>query len=93
MANSPSYNPNNLSGTPKEAIVTVPSPTCLNRAQRLNRWWYDRVATWRGAGKLGTQYHSLRINGHEIKDVARYSELTLTGYYRSRVTSVFPSWR
>ncbi len=30
-----------------------------------------------------------RINGHEIKDVARYSELTLTGCYRSRVTSVF----
>ena len=39
MANSPSYNPNNLSGTPKEAMRTVPSPTCLNRAQRLNRWW------------------------------------------------------
>ncbi|MEG3500266.1 penicillin-binding transpeptidase domain-containing protein, partial [Escherichia coli] len=28
------------SGTPeKKRCVTVPSPTCLNRAQRLNRWW------------------------------------------------------
>ncbi len=75
MANSPSYNPNNLSGTPKRRCVTVPSLTCLNRVQRLTDGGDDRVATWRSAGKLGTETVPYRINGHEIKDVARYSEL------------------
>ena len=60
MANSPSYNPNNLSGTPKEAmrnrtITDVFEPGSTVKTDGGN----DRVATWRGAGKLGTQYHSL----------------------------------
>ncbi|XNM48394.1 penicillin-binding transpeptidase domain-containing protein [Escherichia coli] len=39
MANSPSYDPNNPAARRKRRGVTVPSPTCLDRAQRLNRWW------------------------------------------------------
>ena len=80
MANSPSYNPNNLSGTPKEAmrnrtITDVFEPGSTVKPDGGD----DRVATWRGAGKPVLNTVPYRINGHEIKDVARYSELTLTG--------------
>ena len=54
----------------------------------------DRVATWRGAGK--TQYSipfAYRINGHEIKDVARYNELTLTGVLQKSSNVGVPNWR
>ncbi len=79
MANSPSYNPNNLSGTPKEAmrnrtITDVFEPGSTVKPMVV------MTALQRGVvRKLVLNTIPYRINGHEIKDVARYSELTLTG--------------
>lgn len=80
MANSPSYNPNNLGDTPKEimrnrAITDIFEPGSTVKPMVV------MTALQRGVIKENSVLNTLPyyINGHEIKDVARYSELTLTG--------------
>jgi len=80
MANSPAYNPNNLSGTPKDvmrnrAITDIFEPGSTVKPMVV------MTALQRGVVKENTVLNTVpyRVNGHEIKDVARYSELTLTG--------------
>ncbi|ATA26701.1 peptidoglycan glycosyltransferase FtsI [Brenneria goodwinii] len=80
MANSPSYNPNNLSGTPKDimrnrAITDIFEPGSTVKPMVV------MTALQRGVIKENSVINTLPyyVNGHEIKDVARYSELTLTG--------------
>ncbi|UYA61904.1 peptidoglycan glycosyltransferase FtsI [Pectobacterium colocasium] len=80
MANSPSYNPNNLADTPKEimrnrAITDIFEPGSTVKPMVV------MTALQRGVIKENSVLNTLPyyINGHEIKDVARYSELTLTG--------------
>lgn len=84
MANSPSYNPNNLSGTPKEAmrnrtITDVFEPGSTVKPMVV------MTALQRGVVRENSVLNTIpyRINGHEIKDVARYSELTLTVLQKS----------
>ncbi|WP_280174896.1 penicillin-binding transpeptidase domain-containing protein, partial [Escherichia coli] len=73
MANSPSYNPNNLSGTPKEAmrnrtITDVFEPGSTVKPMVV------MTALQRGVVRENSVLNTVpyRINGHEIKDVARY---------------------
>ncbi|AOR62435.1 peptidoglycan glycosyltransferase FtsI [Pectobacterium wasabiae] len=80
MANSPSYNPNNLAGTPKDimrnrAITDIFEPGSTVKPMVV------MTALQRGVVKENSVLNTLPyyVNGHEIKDVARYSELTLTG--------------
>ncbi|MBP2169768.1 cell division protein FtsI (penicillin-binding protein 3) [Erwinia toletana] len=80
MANSPAYNPNNLTGTPKDvmrnrAITDIFEPGSTVKPMVV------MTALQRGVVKENTVLNTVpyRVNGHEIKDVARYSELTLTG--------------
>ncbi|WP_113626832.1 peptidoglycan glycosyltransferase FtsI [Pectobacterium peruviense] len=80
MANSPSYNPNNLSGTPQDimrnrAITDIFEPGSTVKPMVV------MTALQRGVVKENSVLSTLPyyVNGHEIKDVARYSELTLTG--------------
>ncbi|PWC21759.1 peptidoglycan glycosyltransferase FtsI [Brenneria roseae subsp. roseae] len=80
MANSPSYNPNNLSGTPKDvmrnrAITDIFEPGSTVKPMVV------MTALQRGVIKENSVLNTLPyyVNGHEIKDVARYNELTLTG--------------
>ena len=80
MANSPSYNPNNFTGTAKDtmrnrAITDVFEPGSTVKPMVV------MTALQRGVVRENTVLNTIpyRINGHEIKDVARYSELTLTG--------------
>ncbi|MBT0720094.1 peptidoglycan glycosyltransferase FtsI [Tatumella sp. TA1] len=80
MANSPAYNPNNLSNTPREtirnrAITDIFEPGSTVKPMVV------MTALKRGVVHPGSVLNTVpyRINGHEIKDVARYNELTLTG--------------
>ncbi|KAA9002607.1 peptidoglycan glycosyltransferase FtsI [Affinibrenneria salicis] len=80
MANSPSYNPNNLAGTPKDimrnrAITDIFEPGSTVKPMVV------MTALQRNVVKENSVLNTVPyyINGHEIKDVARYSELTLTG--------------
>ncbi len=80
MANSPSYNPNNFTGTAQDAmrnraITDVFEPGSTVKPMVV------MTALQRGVVNPNTVLNTVpyRINGHEIKDVARYSELTLTG--------------
>lgn len=80
MANSPSYNPNNLSGTTKDvmrnrAITDIFEPGSTVKPMVV------MTALQRGVVKENSVLNTIPyyINGHEIKDVARYPELTLTG--------------
>nr|NMN90590.1 peptidoglycan synthetase FtsI [Brenneria salicis ATCC 15712 = DSM 30166]RBP66916.1 peptidoglycan synthetase FtsI [Brenneria salicis ATCC 15712 = DSM 30166] len=80
MANSPSYNPNNLAGTPKDimrnrAITDIFEPGSTVKPMVV------MTALQRGVIKENSVLNTLPyyVNGHEIKDVARYNELTLTG--------------
>ncbi|PVZ88880.1 peptidoglycan glycosyltransferase FtsI [Serratia sp. S1B] len=80
MANSPSYNPNNMSDTPKDtmrnrAITDIFEPGSTVKPMVV------MTALQHGVVKENSVLNTIpyRINGHEIKDVARYSELTLTG--------------
>ncbi|QQG29199.1 peptidoglycan glycosyltransferase FtsI [Pectobacterium carotovorum] len=80
MANSPSYNPNNLAGTPQDimrnrAITDIFEPGSTVKPMVV------MTALQRGVVKENNVLSTLPyyVNGHEIKDVARYSELTLTG--------------
>ncbi|ARF48974.1 MULTISPECIES: peptidoglycan glycosyltransferase FtsI [Pantoea] len=80
MANSPAYNPNNLSDTPKDlmrnrAITDIFEPGSTVKPMVV------MTALQRGVVKENSVLNTVpyRVNGHEIKDVARYNELTLTG--------------
>ncbi|WP_409308188.1 peptidoglycan glycosyltransferase FtsI [Pectobacterium sp. B1J-3] len=80
MANSPSYNPNNLADTPKDvmrnrAITDIFEPGSTVKPMVV------MTALQRNVIKENSVLNTLPyyVNGHEIKDVARYSELTLTG--------------
>lgn len=80
MANSPAYNPNNLSNTSKDlmrnrAITDIFEPGSTVKPMVV------MTALQRGVVKENSVLNTVpyRVNGHEIKDVARYNELTLTG--------------
>lgn len=80
MVNSPSYNPNNLTGTPKDvmrnrAITDIFEPGSTVKPMVVMAALQHRVV------KENTVLNTLPyyINGHEIKDVARYAELSITG--------------
>lgn len=80
MANSPAYNPNNLTNTTKDvmrnrAITDIFEPGSTVKPMVV------MTALQRGVVKENSVLNTVpyRINGHEIKDVARYNELTLTG--------------
>ncbi|SLM64615.1 MULTISPECIES: peptidoglycan glycosyltransferase FtsI [Dickeya] len=80
MANSPSYNPNNLSGTATDvirnrAITDIFEPGSTVKPMVVMTALQRNVVKENAV--LNTQPYY--INGHEIKDVARYSELTLAG--------------
>jgi cell division protein FtsI (penicillin-binding protein 3) len=80
MANSPAYNPNNLGSTPKDlmrnrAITDIFEPGSTVKPMVV------MTALQRGVVRENSVLNTVpyRVNGHEIKDVARYNELTLTG--------------
>ncbi len=80
MASSPSYNPNNFAGTAKDAMRNR-SITDVFEPGSTVKPMVVMTALQRGIVNENTVLNTVpyRINGHEIKDVARYSELTLTG--------------
>lgn len=74
MANSPSYNPNNMAGTPKEtmrnrAITDIFEPGSTVKPMVV------MTALQNGVVRENSVLNTIpyRIQGHEIKDVARYS--------------------
>ncbi|CAD6508518.1 peptidoglycan glycosyltransferase FtsI [Candidatus Profftia tarda] len=80
MANIPSYNPNNLSNTPKRAMRnraitdmfepgSTVKPMVIMTALQRNLVKENSI--------INTQPYF--INGHQIKDVSRYKELSITG--------------
>ncbi len=80
MTNSPAYNPNNLSNTSKDlmrnrAITDIFEPGSTVKPMVV------MTALQRGVVRENSVLNTVpyRVNGHEIKDVARYNELTLTG--------------
>jgi cell division protein FtsI (penicillin-binding protein 3) len=80
MANSPSYNPNNMPDTPKDvmrnrAITDIFEPGSTVKPMVV------MTALKNGVVRENSVLNTLpyRINGHEIKDVARYAELSVTG--------------
>lgn len=80
MANSPSYNPNNLAGTPTQvmrnrAITDVFEPGSTVKPMVIVSALNNGIV--KANSVLNTQPYI--ISGHEIKDVARYSELSITG--------------
>lgn len=80
IANSPGYNPNNLSTSAPEsrrnrAITDMFEPGSTVKPMVVMTALQRGVVTARSV--LNTVPY--RINGHEIKDVAFYKELTLTG--------------
>ncbi|MXP66845.1 peptidoglycan glycosyltransferase FtsI [Pantoea sp. Nvir] len=79
MANSPAYNPNNLSNTPKEtmrnrAITDVFEPGSTVKPMVV------MTALQRGIVRENSVLNTVpyRVNGYRIKDVVRYNKLTLT---------------
>lgn len=80
MANSPSYNPNNFAGTPTQvmrnrAITDVFEPGSTVKPMVIVSALNNGIV--KANSVLNTQPYI--ISGHEIKDVARYSELSITG--------------
>ncbi|KPD03229.1 peptidoglycan glycosyltransferase FtsI [Moellerella wisconsensis] len=80
MANSPSYNPNNLAGTTMDlmrnrAITDIFEPGSTVKPLVV------MSALHNGIIKENTVLNTYpyRINGHEIKDVGHYPELSITG--------------
>ncbi|AWH88092.1 peptidoglycan glycosyltransferase FtsI [Limnobaculum parvum] len=80
MVNSPSYNPNNRVGSPEEffrnrAITDIFEPGSTVKPMVV------MTALDRGIIKENSVLNTrpYRVNGHEIKDVALYPELTVTG--------------
>lgn len=80
MVNSPSYNPNNLMDTPKEAmrnraITDMFEPGSTVKPMVVMTALKNQVVQENSV--INTLPYS--VNGHEIKDVGRYSELSITG--------------
>ncbi|MCR3755478.1 MAG: peptidoglycan DD-transpeptidase FtsI [Sodalis sp. Psp] len=80
MANSPSYNPNNLTGTTTDvmrnrAITDIFEPGSTVKPMVV------MTALQYGVVKENSVLNTLpfMIRGHQIKDVTRYAELTVTG--------------
>lgn len=80
MANSPSYNPNNLTGTTTDvmrnrAITDIFEPGSTVKPMVV------MTALQRGIVKANSVLNTrpYMISGHQIKDVIRYAELTVTG--------------
>ncbi|MCW7547597.1 peptidoglycan glycosyltransferase FtsI [Photorhabdus sp. APURE] len=80
MANSPSYNPNNRINTPKEvmrnrAITDIFEPGSTVKPMVVMAALNDGII------KENTVINTVpfRISGKEIRDVSRYSELSITG--------------
>ncbi|UDG80748.1 Peptidoglycan D,D-transpeptidase FtsI [Candidatus Hartigia pinicola] len=80
MANSPSYNPNNLAGTPidsmrNRAITDIFEPGSTVKPIVIITALYNHIV----------EEHTLlnttpyRVNGHKITDVSHYSKLSITG--------------
>ncbi len=80
MANSPAYNPNNLANTPSDAIRNR-AITDIFEPGSIVKPMVVMTALQRGVVHPNSVLNTVpyRINGHEIKDVGRYNELTLTG--------------
>ncbi|ATZ10606.1 peptidoglycan glycosyltransferase FtsI [Erwinia amylovora] len=80
MANSPAYNPNNLSGTTKD-VMRNRAITDMFEPGSTVKPMVVMTALQRGVVHESSVLNTVpfRINGHEIRDVARYNELTLTG--------------
>ena len=80
MANSPSYNPNNLADTEKD-VMRNRTITDVFEPGSTVKPMVVMTALQRGVVNENAVLNTIpyRVNGHEIKDVARYSELTLTG--------------
>ncbi|WP_304162095.1 peptidoglycan glycosyltransferase FtsI [Lonsdalea britannica] len=99
MANSPSYNPNNLSGTTND-VIRNRAITDIFEPGSTVKPMVVMSALQRNVVKENSVLNTLPyyINGHEIKDVARYNELTLTGVLQkssnvgvSRLSLAMPS--
>ncbi|GAA0338758.1 peptidoglycan glycosyltransferase FtsI [Morganella psychrotolerans] len=80
MANSPSYNPNNLQGTPKDsmrnrAITDIFEPGSTVKPMVVMSALHNNIIKPNSV----VNTYPYRISGHEIKDVGRYAELTITG--------------
>ncbi|VFP86998.1 Peptidoglycan D,D-transpeptidase FtsI [Candidatus Erwinia haradaeae] len=80
MVNSPSYNPNNLNGVSQDvmrnrAITDMFEPGSTVKPMVVLSALQSRVASEHSI--LNTE--PLRINGHTVRDVTLYHELTLTG--------------
>ncbi|HDF2327857.1 TPA: peptidoglycan glycosyltransferase FtsI [Morganella morganii] len=80
MANSPSYNPNNLQGTPKDAmrnraITDIFEPGSTVKPLVVMSALHNNIIKPNSV----VNTYPYRISGHEIKDVGRYAELTITG--------------
>lgn len=80
MANSPSYNPNNITDTAahvmrNRVITDIFEPGSTVKPMVV------MTALQRGIARENSVLNTVpyRISGHEIKDVARYNELSLTG--------------
>lgn len=80
MANSPSYNPNKLTGTTKDAMRNLAITDIFEPGSTVKPM-VVLAALQRGLVKENSVLNTLPfyINGHEIKDVARYAELSVTG--------------
>ncbi len=80
MANSPAYNPNNLSNTPKEMMRNRATTDIFEPGSTVKPM-VVMTALQRGVVRENSVLNTVpyRVNGHEIKDVARYNELTLAG--------------
>ncbi|MGL9759917.1 MAG: peptidoglycan glycosyltransferase FtsI [Symbiopectobacterium sp.] len=80
MANRPSYNPNNLAGTPSDAMRNRAITDIFEPGSTVKPM-VVMTALQHNVVKENSLLNTLPyyINGHEIKDVARYTELTLTG--------------
>lgn len=80
MANSPSYNPNNMADTPKDAMRNRAITDIFEPGSTVKPM-VVMTALKQGVIKENSVLNTLpyRINGHQIKDVARYPELSVTG--------------
>ncbi|WP_367680233.1 peptidoglycan glycosyltransferase FtsI [Candidatus Fukatsuia anoeciicola] len=80
MANSPSYNPNKLTSTNKDAMRNLAITDIFEPGSTVKPM-VVLAALQRGLIKKDSILNTLPfyINGHEIKDVTRYSELSVTG--------------
>ncbi len=80
MATSPSYNPNSLSGTPKDVmrnrvITDVFEPGSTVKPMVVMAALKHNIVKENAVLNTLPYY----ISGHEIKDVGRYAELSITG--------------